>query len=148
MPAKGYEDTHEVSSCGRKVRSNRTGRCLHPTSGSGRVLMRLPDGRRRWENMHDLLPAEIEGAGDESTVPSQQRVVRVLLVLTRLLLTVLAAVLASILASILVELYLPGLQDATLDEASRVMAGASRVMAGAYRVARAGGALLDPVTPP
>lgn len=65
-PAKGYEATHDVSACGRLVRSRRTGRLLKRTR-DGRVLLvtSLAAPARRWAYPHDLAPAG--GRGGKQT---------------------------------------------------------------------------------
>lgn len=57
QPAKGYEITHEVSSCGSRVRSRRTGRVLKRRRKDGRVLLVRLSGAQAWVDPKQLLGA-------------------------------------------------------------------------------------------
>lgn len=54
VPAKGFEDTHDVSTCGRRVRSRASGRDLKVTR-DGRALMYDASGASRWVRLRCLM---------------------------------------------------------------------------------------------
>jgi hypothetical protein len=67
-PARGYETTHEIR--GREVRSTRSGRRLKVTR-AGRVLMYDGQERRRWENVEELMCADMRAPTPIATTASR-----------------------------------------------------------------------------
>ena len=60
MPVRGLEATHEISKCGRVVKSLLTGRQLR--ARKGRVLIVVEGARKRWVALADLEPAGEQSA--------------------------------------------------------------------------------------
>jgi hypothetical protein len=72
VPVRGFECTHIISTCGKKVVSKRTGKRLKVVRG-GRVLLYDIDGVARWHRLDELRSASAQYCTSLTTSTSRSR---------------------------------------------------------------------------